>query len=611
MKKRDSNKIRVPDITEGSAESGHLLEGNDIPSAVISSGEEASVTAEAAVSDSAKEEAGKALSAASHVSEKTVLSDLEEIDPDFLSGEQTASVSTVSGKTGRRLRRAVKESRQYSKNNVPKVEMDLSGKGRGKRPETIDISEKATKKAAFFTAFGVFVLLLVAALSIFFGAGIKDRLKSPLKIHGQYVDSAEFSFMYHYLLIDNGVDIFASGTQEMLSGPYESADYASTRDYFLDLTAKEMQTIMILYDDATAHGYEIGSEHYAQARAYIDWLSGKAMSLGVPLDIYIRGVFGDQVTEQVALNTLAKMFFTEDYASGAKLVELQATDEQAEQAYQDSRNAYDLVNYKLIRINYEQREQSFIDTANLHAQEILDAMNGDPANFEACAAEYFTGEARNRLLTENSALNRNVRYSDITHPEFQQWLFDPARQRGDSVIFPDSDGFPIIICFVSRERQSVPLRDVRIVHVRSLGEDGSGSGLPVAEAQLLTQEIYELLTSGQADVPSIENLYTNFVLDGTLEIIHSQDTYPGKYQDILNTWIFNEERAPEDIGWFDMGTDGFYIIYMEGISDKPEWYDRVNSFIRMNNYEAFMNEMHSEYEYRFIQAGVDAIQDVP
>ena len=60
-----------------------------------------------------------------------------------------------------------------------------------------------------------------------------------------------------------------------------------------------------------------------------------------------------------------------------------------------------------------------------------------------------------------------------------------------------------------------------------------------------------------------------------------------------------------------MGDDGFYIIYMEGISDRPEWYDRVNSFIRMNNYQAFINEMQSEYEYRFIQAGVDAIQDVP
>ncbi|MBO4637619.1 MAG: hypothetical protein J5685_10790, partial [Clostridiales bacterium] len=550
MKKRDNNKIRTPGVPEPSAaidQTDQSMPGSmtadassDISpdaaalpggasfesgnSAVTEGSLDASIPSE--VSVSVTEEAGKAHSAATHVNEKTVLSDLESIDPDFLTGEQTSAVSSVSGKTGRRLRRAVKESRRYEKNRTPRVEMDLSGKGSGKRPETADISSKATRKAAMFTAFGVFVLLLVASLSIFFGAGLKDRLKSPLKIHGQFVDSAEFSFMYHYLLIDNGVDIFASGTQEMLNGPYESPDYATTRDYFLDLTAKEMQTTMILYDDATAHGYEIGPEHYAQARAYIDWLSGKAMTLGVPLDIYIRGVFGDQVTEQIALNTLAKKFFTEDYASGAKLVELQATEEQAEEAYQNNRNAYDLVNYKLIRITYERRDEAFINTANLHAQEIIAATNGDPANFEPAAAEYFTGEARNRLLTENSALERNVRYQDITHPEFRDWLFDASRQRGDTVIFPDSDGFPIILCFVSRERQSVPLRDVRIVHVNTQSEEG-GTGLPVADAQLLTQEIYELLTSGQADIPSIENLYTNFVIDGSLEIIHSQDTYPG------------------------------------------------------------------------------------
>ena len=39
--------------------------------------------------------------------------------------------------------------------------------------------------------------------------------------------------------------------------------------------------------------------------------------------------------------------------------------------------------------------------------------------------------------------------------------------------------------------------------------------------------------------------------------------------------------------------------------------DRVNSFIRMNNYEAFMNEQLTEYTYEFNQSGLDQIFDVP
>ena len=593
MKKKDNkNKVRAPEIApetneevtyEGGTDAGITVESEEMTEEQVSFSVEETALSERLIREEEKE--------------PTVLSDLEKIDPDLLTGEESAVSKSKNGKKEKSVR----------KNDVAPISLDISGKN-VKKEDKGDIPTQNKRKGLPFVIFAVAAVLIVVAVSLFYEAGIKEKLQSPLMINGQMVDSAEFSFMYHYLLIDNGVDIFASDTPEMLASPSADPNYATQRDYFLNLTASEMRTTQLLYDDAKLHGYDIGEEHYTLARAYVDWLSGKAAELGVPLDTYIRGVFGNQVSEQVVVNTLAKKYFTEDYASGAKLVELQATEEQANQAYEENRNAYDVVSYKILRITYEQRDQAFVDTANNHANQIIEGIGHDASQFETVAAGYFSGEAADRLSTPDSTLISDARYSDFTHDDFRDWLFAPERTSGDATIFTDNDGFPIILCFVSRDRQSVPLRDVRIVKV-NVSFDPEAAGFTVSEAQSIAQEVYDQVSS-EADMQGIENTYVDEIINGSIEIIHSNDTYPGKFSGNLNDWIFSGERSAGDKTLIET-EDGYYIVYMVSISENPEWYDRVNSFIRMRNYQAFLTEMESEYTYEFIQSGLDAIQDVP
>ena len=523
-----------------------------------------------------------------------------------LSGEDTA---TLEDKITSESPAPMKE--EVKKNDIAPVKLDLAPAKADKESRT-PVTKGSIKSITFLVIASIVVLATVAA-SLFYNAGIKEKLQSPLTIGGTPVDSAEFSFMYHYILIDNGVDIFAAETPEMLASPSVDQNFATNRDYFLDLTAQQMQLTQLLYDDAISHGYEIEQKHYDLARAYIDWLQGKADELGVDLTTYIRGVFGDQVDEQVILSALAKMYFTEDYSSNAKLVELQATEEQAEEAYQNNPNAYDEVDYKLLRIRYEQRDQAFIDTANLHANQIIEQMGQDPSMFEAIAAQYFSGEAAAILQLTDSCLTSGARYDDFTHTDFRDWLFDSTRTPGDAVIFNDGDGFPIILVFVNRERQTVPLRDVRMVEVliNNTGDE-SIPGYDIANAQQVAQEIYDTIGvfGEETDVQTIENLYNDDIINGNIVITHSQDTYPGKYEGILDEWIFSDTRVAGDKAFLETDT-GYYIVYLVDISTNPEWYDRVNSFVRMRNYQAFLNETISAYQYEFNQTGLDRIADVP
>lgn len=528
----------------------------------------------------------------------TIYSSIDDVDPDVLLDLKAGEVSSRKEEKKEKLQEIIP-------NPVEPVKLNLNATDETKAPR-----KTSTSKAFFHVLLAVVIVVLIVGFFVYSKSGLKNTFESPLSINNHAVASDEFSFMYHYILIENGVDVFAKDSQDMLNSPSEDPNYSTNRDYFLDITAQELQTTQLLYDDATKNGYKIEEEHYAMARAYVDWLNTKASELNVSLDTYIKGVFGSQVDEQCVINTLAKKYFTEDYASDAKLVELQATPEQAAEAYQANKNAYDLVSYKLLRITYEQREDAFIATANLHANQIIESMGHDASMFELVASEYFSGDAQDQLLNPDATLIKDARYADITHDEFRDWLFDEERTSGDTVIFADEDGFPIILCFVSRSAQLTPLRNVKIIEVTTKCPDENGENeFTLGDAQSLAQRIYDY-AENETKLQSVENYFTDEVLNGTIYVTSSADTYPGKFSDSLDSWIFDSARKAGDKQIIE-SENGFYVVYFISESPNEEWYDRVNSFIRMNNYQAFLNEMTTEYSYKFNQSGLEQIYDVP
>ena len=530
------------------------------------------------------------------------LNELADIDPELLTGKpgETAKVPDLPSLPGG------KNSKK--KDSAPKTQDIPTEINLDKNEDALDKGKHRSNAGILFVIFGILVVAAVAIISFALDKGMDESFISPLTVNGRDISSGEFSFMYHYELLNEGVDLFFADTEKMLSSAYLDDDsFATYRDYFRFVAAQDFQKMEILYDDATSKGFEIEKAHYERANAYINWLKGKADELGVPLDTYIKGVFGSQVDEQIIINTLAKKYFTEDYAEGEKLIQLSATDEQAENAYNQSRNIYDLVSYKILRITYEQRDQAFIDTANLHAQKIIDSMDGDPSKFEKCAAKYFSGVAANTLSQSDSTLIADNRFEDVTHTDFRKWLFDESRNPGDATIIPDEDGFPIILVFVSRDRMSEKLRNCYIITANQQLNDDMVPD--IAATQALGQEIFDYLDDADS-CNEVENLYNDYILAGQLAVLHDNQIYEAKYQEALSEWIFSPERKLGDKTMIEI--DGsFYVMYFISESPNPEWYDRVNSFLRMNNYRQFLTSKQKEYTWEFHQDGLDQIKDVP
>ncbi len=600
--KNDKNKIRQPMLNPDSIE-GQPQQPAAAPAPGTEMEAEVSITesGESYISEPAPEAAPDIKGAVSaERGPSGTLDELSQIDPDLLSGKTGPDMEPDADT---KLPAKSVHEKTGEKNEIAEVALNL-----GPEEKTPEDGKKRRKTGLAFVVIGAIIVLGVLGLSFLFDTGLDQQLISPLTINGRDIPSDEFSFMYHYELLQEGVDIFAPGTAQMLASPYpDDENFPTYRDYFLDRAADDLQKMEILYDDAVSKGYSIENAHFERANAYINWLSENAKELGVPLDTYIKGVFGNQVDEQCIINTLAKKYFTDDYANGEKLVELSATEEQAEQAYNEARNDYDLVSYKILRITYEQRDQAFIDTANIHAQEIIDKMAGDPSTFESVASGYFSGVAANTLSQPDSTLIPDQRYGDIAHDEFRDWLFDTARVPGDATIIPDEDGFPIILVFVERNKMQTPLRNVFIYTINPQYVDETGPD--ISGSQSLAQEIYDYIDSPDA-CNQIENLYNDYVLSGTLSVRHNEMTYLYEYNEFLNNWIFDDSRQLGDKTIIeDNGT--FYVLYFVSVSENPEWYDRVNSFLRMNNYQAFLTAKQAEYAIEFNPDGLAQISDVP
>ena len=131
----------------------------------------------------------------------------------------------------------------------------------------------------------------------------------------------------------------------------------------------------------------------------------------------------------------------------------------------------------------------------------------------------------------------------------------------------------------------------------------------VAATQALGQEIYDYIDDLDS-CNEIENIYNDYILAGNLSIIHDTSIYKAKYSSSLADWMFASERKLGDkVLIEDNGT--FYVVCFISVSPNPEWYDRVNSFLRMNNYQQFITAKSEEYTFEFNDDGLSQIKDVP
>ena len=179
------------------------------------------------------------------VSEKqkgVTLKDLAEIDPELLTGKSGENVPVPELPSLPESKNS-KISEPVKKEDEIPTEINLD-----KNEEALEKGKLRRNAGILFVAFGIILVAVIAALSFALDTGMNESFISPLTINGREISSGEFSFMYHYELLSEGVDLFAADTEKMLSSPYLDDDLLIylAAEYTLDVCVERNTQLVSL-----------------------------------------------------------------------------------------------------------------------------------------------------------------------------------------------------------------------------------------------------------------------------------------------------------------------------------------------------------------------------
>ncbi|WP_417043359.1 peptidylprolyl isomerase [Dysosmobacter sp.] len=473
--------------------------------------------------------------------------------------------------------------------------------------------EEKRSNLLYGTIFVVFLLVAVAA--IVWKSNIIQRTTTAVTINGEKYTAAEVSFYYqnaYQSFINNyysymsyiGIDTSSSlkdQTVSSMGAMFTGAEEGSTwYDYFLDQALESMADIQALNDAAEAEGFTWNDDMQASLDNNMEALATGASTYGYTESQYLTMIFGSTMTksiyeEQTKWTLLANAYQT------AYSDSLAYTEDDLEEAYEADRNSYDVVSAQYVRISgsvattdeegnevevTDEMKAAAMDTAKGYADQIY--------------ADWQAGGSLETLADECEGTATYTDTDSITYSTsvLNDWLFDDARQAGDSAVLEDETNSAYYVAvFESRGRNDYDTVDVRHILIQpeaselSSDDEGYEDDVAAKKAEALdkAEALLEEWKAGDATEDSFAELAKENSADGSAsEGGLYTEVYKGQMVTEFNDWCFDPSRQPGDTGVVETSY-GAHVMYFVGY-DIPYWQVQVRDALKT---EA-VNEWYAE-----------------
>ena len=387
------------------------------------------------------------------------------------------------------------------------------------------------------------------------------------------------------------------------------------KDYFDQQAVSQLKQVYALTDAAEAAGFEYDAS--ADVDDFAESIETGAANANMSAADYLKSSYGtlatmDKVKAYVEKSSIATAY----YNSIEDATEI--TDEEVSDYYDENKDNYDSVDYLACKIaadmpetetvaaeettapetetgetetlSEEEKaaqeaekkaaEEAAMTAAKEKADEMLEQIS-DESSFENLYADYATDTAVELRKT-------NAKKSSISPTGVGQWLFDSARQAGDTTVIEDTTGNAYyVVYFIDRYLDHAKTVDVRHILIRSSAETtdemtdeekATAEENAKAEAKQKAEDIYAEWKNGDATEDSF----------AALAEANSEDTGSntngGLYEAVtkgqmaasFNDWIFDDARKPGDTEIVETEY-GYHVMYFVG-DNAEAWY--VNIEIR-------------------------------
>lgn len=495
------------------------------------------------------------------------------------------------------------------------------------------------RKARYSAIIGaVILLLIVGVLGWKFYDGYQDKHGTYVTVGDHDVQRSEYEY-YYYSGINNLYAYYGNYLSYMgldLSKPLDEQAYMENmtwKDYFDQQAVSQLKQVYALTDAAEAAGFEYDAS--ADVDDFAESIETGAANANMSAADYLKSSYGtlatmDKVKAYVEKSSIATAY----YNSIEDATEI--TDEEVSDYYDENKDNYDSVDYLACKIaadmpetetvaaeettapetetgetetlSEEEKaaqeaekkaaEEAAMTAAKEKADEMLEQIS-DESSFENLYADYATDTAVELRKT-------NAKKSSISPTGVGQWLFDSARQAGDTTVIEDTTGNAYyVVYFIDRYLDHAKTVDVRHILIRSSAETtdemtdeekATAEENAKAEAKQKAEDIYAEWKNGDATEDSF----------AALAEANSEDTGSntngGLYEAVtkgqmaasFNDWIFDDARKPGDTEIVETEY-GYHVMYFVG-DNAEAWYVNIENTLRTNKIQEYITNLTADME---------------
>ncbi|MBQ6877528.1 MAG: peptidylprolyl isomerase [Oscillospiraceae bacterium] len=474
-----------------------------------------------------------------------------------------------------------------------------------------------------------FAALLAAMLVLTMFAGCSAK-ESPVayKVGNMEFTVEDMNYMYvssfneiynnlYYTYANYGIDI---STIVDITKPLDEQmvnETTSWHQYILDYAANTAKTFAGIYEKAIEANFVLGEEYQADLDTFEEQLDEVAASNEMTRDEYLYYMYG----ENVSLDTVKKMtefrYITMAYAQQYE-TELEISDEDIKAYYEANKQSLDKVDFRYYTSYYEEAaeetaEEETEKSSEETAEEVTEEEPTEEATseeetaeetteetteeaekekvltqeeakaqadtlaevhtaeeFNALALEYTTDEIQKKLFGYGDAtLLAGSGYDSTGIEEVSKWLFDEARQYGDTMVYHDEE-YKSYLTIMFEERVEPDYNCIDVRHILVKAEADENEDISDEEWERVKAEADEILNAYLAGEQTEEAF-------GELAKEHSDDgnaAQGGIYENVnkgmmvsnFDDWCFDSSRKPGDTGLV-ITPFGMHVMYFVGIGD--------------------------------------------
>lgn len=435
------------------------------------------------------------------------------------------------------------------------------------------------------------VAVLAAVICLFiWGSGLYTRIFPAITINGKNYSLAEFNY-YYTAYIDSYSEDYSEFMDYMFDRSRSLKDQVydegiSWFDFFVDEASESMTQVLTVAEEAEKAGFALPENQEEEVEENLALLDQYAEYMDLSTDRYLTTLYGSGMDRELYEKHLRLSRLAGAYSEYIRDGIEPSTDE-IEAYYQENIRQYTGVDYERFYARAAGLNETATEEQREAARQTAEEIYGRLQNGESLKAvsEEYSEEG---VYYEMTDARYDAEYS------YGDWLFDPERKDGDSVVIDDGNGFYVM---VFHERYEDTYDTARILDMYfpadSTAEDANQAledscteaeeALAEWQGGAATEESFEKMAAAHAEEQQENST------DGTEVQYRYENATRNDLGEDISKWCFEEERQAGDCEVV-YTSSGFHLIYYMG-GGEPAWQAEAREDLIEEEYQAWYSKL--------------------